>query len=1310
MKNSFSARLSAAFISCALLATANTQPVADLNQSPVASAGRGPAANLLLSLSVEFPTVGVAYRKTYENTGRTLGYWDADSCYTYVTAGAPAALALPASDAAQNVQTGFFRRTGAATNFQCSGAYSGNFLNWAAQSAVDSLRYALTGGDRIVDTATQTVLMRADLPSSFYRSGAYAPGKTLTVDTNRYTPFTGTIHIANCRNVIYIGTQATGSCAAPGNNGNLAALRAAVEVCTAAEGPLRPDLCTMQPSGNYKPTGLMQQYADRIRFAAFGYPLDSGNQRYGGVLRAPMKFVGKNAYNSSFSRVTNTAPEWDETTGVFFSDPLNKANGTSILRSGVANYLNSFGRMTKTNVPLANTTLATNATLYKGNDPVSELYYEALRYLQGQQPTPAAFAGLTAPMYDGFPIYTSWMQTGSSPEVPDPITSSCQASNIIQIADAYTHNDKTIPGNTRTNGSGDSARAVGAGEPNVVDWTNRVGVFEGIASLGTAAGGCCDASHYIAGLAYFANTQPIRTDRPNARVRTYVINVDENGNGEIRNRERTQQLYYAAKYGGFTNANNDANPFTTPPDGSSATTKWASGVDDDGRPLPKTFFLASSPQKMVNALRAAFAAIGSSSGTLAGGSVASTRITTSGSLAYTTRLDSENDAGTVIATRLTLDTANVSITVANAPEWNAADRLTGVPPAVPARSPDSRRIFSTQTDGTPIEYRWANLDAAQQLVYSTDPDTGLPDARGELRVNYIRGSRVNEAANGTPASPQPFRNRKSLVASIVNSAPIFVGATPSLTSSGEGFSDFVRNTTRRAAVYVGTNNGMLHSFDAVTGDELFAFIPRVFTNEMPKVASPNFATRPMVDVPPTIGEARMSTGTGAAAWKTVLVSGYGGGAQGAFALDVTRPESFGSSNVLWNFSDADDPKMGNVTGEIRVLKFKTGANSFRWFAVVPSGYNNSRVDSGPTEPVRYDTANTRSLFLLAIDKSPTASWSLGSNYYRIDLPSGFEDSTQITALSTPGEQLGLNSEVLRLYAGDTQGNLWKFDFGLVSNPFSSNSSLQGVVAGFGGTPKPLYTAVRSGNRQPITIPPIVGSIRRGENMILFGTGKFVESSDTVTANFRQQSMYGIWDDLTDTVASRVTAISRLQQRTVTPSGPSLSITGADLVLGKATAQRQGWYFDLPDVTNGERQVTNMALASNYLYFNTTSNVTPTNTNACGAYGGRQCAVNAVTGLSSGTTCTLDASGFLPSPIVLQPDNANSLTNTSGQGVAVKTDAPLIVTLTGATNNASVVGGGAIGAANVSRGVATRAQRGRLSWREVVDFDKIRRTP
>lgn len=57
-----------------------------------------------------------------------------------------------------------FDRIGAATSRKCTDAFSGNFLNWASNSAIDMLRLALSGGDRYIDTSDLTVLQRAVIP------------------------------------------------------------------------------------------------------------------------------------------------------------------------------------------------------------------------------------------------------------------------------------------------------------------------------------------------------------------------------------------------------------------------------------------------------------------------------------------------------------------------------------------------------------------------------------------------------------------------------------------------------------------------------------------------------------------------------------------------------------------------------------------------------------------------------------------------------------------------------------------------------------------------------------------------------------------------------------------------------------------------------------------------------------------------------------------------------------------------------------------------------------------------------------------
>ncbi|MBV5334023.1 hypothetical protein JZU57_02040, partial [bacterium] len=108
-------------------------------------------------------------------------------------------------------------------------------------------------------------------------------------------------------------------------------MKAFVQVCDATEGPTRTDadgvrVCKRYPNdtastGVYKPVGELQNKAEGVRVSAFGYALENGNGRYGGVLRAPMKFVGPQYRDTAGFMQSNTQTEWDATTGVFVTDP-----------------------------------------------------------------------------------------------------------------------------------------------------------------------------------------------------------------------------------------------------------------------------------------------------------------------------------------------------------------------------------------------------------------------------------------------------------------------------------------------------------------------------------------------------------------------------------------------------------------------------------------------------------------------------------------------------------------------------------------------------------------------------------------------------------------------------------------------------------------------------------------------------------------------------------------------------------------------------------------------------------------------------
>lgn len=105
-----------------------------------------------------------------------------------------------------------------------------------------------------------------------------------------------------------------------------------VQVCKANSAVLEDvrdyGLCKQYPNGNYKPTGVIQKYADQIRLAAFGYLMGRqtasySSGRYGGVLRAPMKYVGQKKFDIYGREDVGSNPkaEWDNNTGIFTTQP-----------------------------------------------------------------------------------------------------------------------------------------------------------------------------------------------------------------------------------------------------------------------------------------------------------------------------------------------------------------------------------------------------------------------------------------------------------------------------------------------------------------------------------------------------------------------------------------------------------------------------------------------------------------------------------------------------------------------------------------------------------------------------------------------------------------------------------------------------------------------------------------------------------------------------------------------------------------------------------------------------------------------------
>jgi type IV pilus assembly protein PilY1 len=579
---------------------------------------------------------------------------------------------------------------------------------------------------------------------------------------------------------------------------------------------------------------------------------------------------------------------------------------------------------------------------------------------------------------------------------------------------------------------------------------------------------------------------------------------------------------------------------------------------------------------------------------------------------------------------------------------------------VPA--PEGRNIYTAvdQNDGTlaMVPFTWTSLSATQQALLDVAPGARSVDGHGAQRLAYLRGDRSLE---GTL-----FRRRSSVLGDSVHSTPVLVAKT----------------STRRAVIYLGANDGMLHAFDAMEGNELFAYIPDALISTLNRLPDPTYQHRAYVDGPASAGEAVIG-----GVRKTVLVSGMGGGAQGVFALDVSDPARFGESGVLWEFTDRDDSMIGNVTALPQIAKVRTrlsdGVGTYRYFAVVASGLNNYANDG------HISSAGKGALFLLALDKPRDVAWQLNVNYYRLITP--ISDSSLANALSTPVLAGDASGALRYAYAGDLQGNLWRFDF-------SGNAPWSDAV-GPGANKTPLFVARDADRRrQPISAQPLLAYASAGGFIVMFGTGRLIESADRARTSFAPQSYYAIIDSLRDP-PELVFGRSELAERVVEgTTGASLLRISGD----RMSADSKGWYVDFLEAeTTGERAISSGMLASGEVLFNT---LLP-GADICDTQRSRSYVLNALTGLPDDSSMAylvtppvpivgLLLNDYAPLPMLLVQAAVRTQADPVGRISVQKT--LNVVNVTAQQPGRPVLAGR----------ISLTRRAGRLSWREVANWREL----
>ena len=350
-----------------------------------------------------------------------------------------------------------------------------------------------------------------------------------------------------------------------------------------------------------------------------------------------------------------------------------------------------------------------------------------------------------------------------------------------------------------------------------------------------------------------------------------------------------------------------------------------------------------------------------------------------------------------------------------------------------------------------------NIDRLRSPI-SENSSTSLNDVALTNLINFIRGiDSYSEFPSGTDDDGDTLlTGERWKLADIYHSKAADVGA-PSAFYSDEanvksesyyrainGYQSFKTSNdcggscaARPETIYVGSNSGMLHAFDATTGDERWGFIPPGLLPYLRNVISSQSAQSTSiygVDGSPAIKDIKIGS-----SWKTVLLGGLRQGSPSYYALDITDPLNpthlfsfmfnkntnivsyWDSSNVRTNYAAASVPTaydytaLGESWSDPLILNIDVGSGTRKWVGVFGGGYNNNVVSS------------------------------VGSVVYVIDLENGGQVLQKITIPDNNGSDGILNAVPPRLtaitadttntftaagalvYFTDISGSLWKIN-------------------------------------------------------------------------------------------------------------------------------------------------------------------------------------------------------------------------------------------------------------------------------------------
>ncbi len=408
-----------------------------------------------------------------------------------------------------------------------------------------------------------------------------------------------------------------------------------------------------------------------------------------------------------------------------------------------------------------------------------------------------------------------------------------------------------------------------------------------------------------------------------------------------------------------------------------------------------------------------------------------------------------------------------------------------------------------------------------------------------IQGNAISGMRTRDRDNDTLVDR---------LGDIVYSRPVEVGAKNGNYNSMTGYAAFVASLQNEPPLLlVGANDGMLHAFDSLTGQEKWAYIPSSQLPYLERLGRMNYNTqarRSFVD-----GQISVEDVYRGGSWRTLAMFGLRTGGTQYVVLDITDRDN---PTLLWEVNAGTS---GGQSWSKPVVVVSNGPASsaspsaFNWYMTVGTG-------EGKT------TAGSNVLAYALSSTTPPAATV-------ISVSSSDPIGTRTTSVATTQNDSDFNVD--RLYLGNEEGDLFRVR--VIGTPGSW--TVQKLYDG--GNTQPIVatpTVVLADNPQYSGAGSGVGSVPLAVG-VYWGTGKYDSTADIATFGTVSQGIFGVFDPV-DTSADSYSNVLSTQ---------TLTNLQDQSVSGYSVRKLSSGRFTIPTSKSGFRipLATSITLASgNYL--------------------------------------------------------------------------------------------------------------------------------